>query len=385
MKKLLPVLSIVLTGGLLTLLAPAALPCTAFFAYQDGLALVGNNEDFWDPDTKVWFVPAAEGTHGRVYFGFANLFPQGGMNEAGLFFDGFATESNPVTKFEGRKVFDGNLIDEAMARCATVAEVIALLEPHDLRFLENAMLMFADKTGDSVIVEGDEFLRLEGRHQVVTNFYQSKTTPDRYTCARHRIANRMLADSEGISVELFRRILAAVHVEETSQTLYSNVYDLGKGLVYVYHFHNYENVVVLDLAEELKKGAHVTDLPSLFPETFAHSRFVEKRRREIDEEKARRTASDIDPAVFAELVGTYELDITDEQKLPLRIQLKEGHLIVIGPEGDEAEILPASRDEWFYVGPDGRAGYLFHRDGEGKVTGLTVDYMGRAFAGTRVD
>ena len=40
-----------------------------------------------------------------------------------------------------------------MASCATVAEVIELMEGHDLRFLENAMLMFADKGGDSVIID----------------------------------------------------------------------------------------------------------------------------------------------------------------------------------------------------------------------------------------
>ena len=42
-----------------------------------------------------------------------------------------------------------------------------LFARHDLRFLENAMLMFADRSGDSVIIEGDEFLRKEGRFQVV--------------------------------------------------------------------------------------------------------------------------------------------------------------------------------------------------------------------------
>ena len=44
----------------------------------------------------------------------------------------------------------------------------SLFKKHNLAFLTNAMLMFADKHGDSVIIEGDEFLRIEGDHQVVT-------------------------------------------------------------------------------------------------------------------------------------------------------------------------------------------------------------------------
>ena len=47
-------------------------------------------------------------------------------------------------------------------------------------------------------------------------------------------------------------------------TQYSNVYDLKKGLVFLYHFHNFEEVVCIDLKKELEKGAHEIDLPSLF-------------------------------------------------------------------------------------------------------------------------
>ena len=32
--------------------------------------LGGNNEDYYNPLTKVWFIPAEAGTFGRVYFGF---------------------------------------------------------------------------------------------------------------------------------------------------------------------------------------------------------------------------------------------------------------------------------------------------------------------------
>ena len=58
--------------------------------------LAGNNEDYLDPDTRMWFVPGEDGRHGCMFFGYADGFPQGGMNDAGLFFDGLALEPEPI-------------------------------------------------------------------------------------------------------------------------------------------------------------------------------------------------------------------------------------------------------------------------------------------------
>jgi hypothetical protein len=46
---------------------------------DDDLVLVANSEDYKIPYTRVWFVPAASAQHGRVYFGYDNWSPQGGM------------------------------------------------------------------------------------------------------------------------------------------------------------------------------------------------------------------------------------------------------------------------------------------------------------------
>ncbi len=78
-----------------------AVACTAFLAYDGQLALGGNSEDWKDPDTYLWFTPAEKGEYGRVAFGFGNLWPQGGMNDQGFFFDGMATDPLPLKKNEG--------------------------------------------------------------------------------------------------------------------------------------------------------------------------------------------------------------------------------------------------------------------------------------------
>ena len=81
-----------LIGAVAHLTSNAADACTAFCALDaTGRVLVGNNEDYNNPRTKIRFIPAEPGSYGRMYVGFDDLWPQGGMNERGLWFDGFAT------------------------------------------------------------------------------------------------------------------------------------------------------------------------------------------------------------------------------------------------------------------------------------------------------
>ncbi len=74
----------------IAILNQAALACTIFSATDGVNMLVGNNEDIYEKDQYVWFLPATDGAYGRVCFGTEEAQPQGGMNEAGLFFDLYA-------------------------------------------------------------------------------------------------------------------------------------------------------------------------------------------------------------------------------------------------------------------------------------------------------
>ena len=131
--------------------------------------------------------------------------------------------------------------------------------------------MYADKFGQSVIIEGDVQIMKEGRFQVMTNFYQSRRGLGGYPCKRHEIAKGMLQANPDVTVDLFRRVLAATHQEHevgaSNPTVYSNIYDLKEGEIHIYHYHNFTNVVVLNLAEELRKGPHHYDLSRPFSQT----------------------------------------------------------------------------------------------------------------------
>jgi penicillin V acylase-like amidase (Ntn superfamily) len=111
---------------------PNASACTAFLAAKGDSVFAGNNEDYFNPCTRMWFIPASGKEFGRVYSGFNHFFPQGGMNEKGLFFDGFATAPLKIVKSKARPVFRGSLSDRAMAECATVEEVAALFGRYNL-------------------------------------------------------------------------------------------------------------------------------------------------------------------------------------------------------------------------------------------------------------
>ena len=360
---------------LLAIFVTAATPCTGLLLARAGRVLAGNNEDFWNPDTRMWFVPAEEpDRHGRVYFGFGNHFPQGGMNEAGLFFDGFATEALPITTMEGREFFAGNLIDEALSRCATVDELLELLSRYDLSFLEKAMLMFADRNGDSVILEGDDLVRKQGDFQISTNFYQSRSEPEEAGCKRYAAAQRVLTRDESASVELVREALAAAHIEVGSPTQYSNIYDLEAGLVYLYHFHDFQEVLVIDLAEELKKGKHSLRIPELFPESFAFGEYRREAERKLERRRSRRRAKDYDASNLADYAGSF-VGSSEHAEYTITLRVADGRLLAQVEEWVEAELMPDKQ------GPDTffRMDYLetstatFTRDDDNLVIAMQWD------------
>jgi hypothetical protein len=238
--------------------------CTVFLVARGDAVLAGNNEDWVDPDTRVWFVPAQQKkrrtTLGRVYFGFSDGRPQGGMNEKGLFFDGLALngaedEADPE-KLEAR----GNLVDRVMANCSTVQEALDLLEKYDLGF-GNAQLFFGDAGGDAVVVERNATHRKSGEFLVSTNFRLSRRTAEEAGCARYAAATGGIADCGVPTVESVREALAA---SKQDITLYSNVYDLVAGEVHLYVNHDFRTAIRFNLAEELAKGERSFELPDFF-------------------------------------------------------------------------------------------------------------------------
>ena len=242
--------------------------CTVFAVSHDGVVLFGNNEDWKDPYTRVWFLPPENSKYGRIYLGFDRFGvtnPQGGMNDQGLAFDILAGPPHRLKGDPQKERYRGNLPVQAMEECSSVEEVIVLFDRYSHEGTWNGQYFFADKSGAAVIIEGDVIHRKKGRFQVATNFYLSQATSARYPCSRHNRATEMLTKDGPATVDLSRRVLAAVMQEGVTPTLYSNIFDLKKGIMHLYHFHDFEHAVTMALQTELRKGRRTIALASLFP------------------------------------------------------------------------------------------------------------------------
>lgn len=339
--------------------------CTAFCLSNGREALFANNEDYNLPDTKVWFVPGENGTFGRVYLGYGDndAFPQGGMNERGLAFDMFSSKPLPL-KPSTKPGFRGNILAKMMGECATVEDVIKLFEAHSRTFMQRFIMMVADASGDSVVIEQNALVRKKGPYQIQTNFYQSMTPRDQIPCERYKLAAWMLERAAGeVSVDLCRRVLSAVHQEGNSPTLYSNVFDLKRRVMHLYHFHNYENVVTIDLAAELKKGRRAVDMASLFPPTIAAIRY--KRSRGPELKAARRTAVRVDPKVFDAYVGTYSL-----AGMTFEVTRQGGKLFLEPDAAGKLELKAESENRFFFDPVKGLI--TFPRAADGTVREMIV-------------
>ena len=359
--------------------------CTIFFISHKESAFFGNNEDWKNPFTKVWYEPAEDGKYGRVHFGFDNFQPQGGMNEKGLCFDGFATTPKKVLKSLNKPNYKGNnFLDTIMAQCATVEEVLKEFDKYNLHFMERAMFFYADATGDAAIIEGDQIIRKEGRYQIVTNFYQSEVKDRKIPCDRYKIADAMLNDADRVSVDLCKRVLAATHAEGQYPTVYSNIYDLKNRVVYLYHFHNFQNVVKIDLAEELKKGARRMDLPALFPRIYIAEVFMNRKVNELEAQKAKYTHK-VKTKILDSYVGQYKVTIENGDDVIVTITRAGDKLFGQKQDKDEIELHAVSNTEFMHVGLDENVKITFVKDKAGKVNKMIVEVEGQTYTAERIE
>ncbi len=242
--------------------------CTIVMAARNGLVLVGNNEDRNHPQTIVTFIPATERYYGRVIFGYDDAPVQGGMNDQGLFIDGNRLAPTGWKPDPDKPTFRGIVMMVILGTCATCDDVRAFFEKNNVPALERARFPVADRTGAFMVVEYGQdrvqFTRSDAWYQIATNFVISEIKDGNYPCWRYRAADKIISGAEELSVELIRDVLDETHQEGRSLSVYSNIYDLKKGIIYVYNLRNFNEVVVMNLSEEVKKGQRRLGLPSLF-------------------------------------------------------------------------------------------------------------------------
>jgi len=232
---------------------------------QTGKIYAVNNEDFWyttKPYIKI--LPAKNDELARLWFGWKD-FAQGGINEAGLFFDGAVTPNQPMP--EGYTNKRGNLGDEILAKCKNVNEAIDFLEKHKIA-LSNAHLLFGDKTGNAAVVSWVEgkrkITRPDDNFLIATNFLLEAPEKGNTPCYRYEAMVKEIQRLEESDVPIgLREVgnIAAKAVQaprnidgKTLGTLYTtfiNITDME--FVLAFKLDN-SKLTKLDLEAEFAKG-----------------------------------------------------------------------------------------------------------------------------------
>lgn len=150
--------------------------CSVYKITINNKTFVGNNEDYWNPNSRMWFEKRQNGNYGSMFVGFDNLYPQGGMNEKGLVFDGFSVNAKEMKSNANKLVPENNMLKHIMQKCKNTDEVYKLVEKYDLTaMLISSMWIFIDAEGNYLVVEGDVLTKGNDSKYLLSNFCPSQT------------------------------------------------------------------------------------------------------------------------------------------------------------------------------------------------------------------
>lgn len=272
--------------------SPVPGSCTIFSAAIGDRVLFGNNEDYYKSKTFLWTEPATNEIYGCIYLGFKDYSHQGGINEKGLCFDANALPKSKINPHDElslppnyEKPFENIILwipVLILRKAATVEEAIEIAKKYQrinwypISGNIKYQLNFADAKGDAVVISVDEngelaFTKKNENENFLISTNYNKSNPENaleYPCERYNITEEKLKQiktENSLTVDLFKSILDTVHEKGIfNRTLYSNIFDLKNGIIYLYYKHQYNEVVVLKVKEELAKGHFNIRIRDLF-------------------------------------------------------------------------------------------------------------------------
>jgi hypothetical protein len=225
--------------------------CTIFVLTDGDRVLFFNNEDWSNPKTRIWFVPAGTDHYGCVYVGFDDGVAQGGLNTQGLAYDVVAGYKEVMLPEPTLELVRGNPCQRMLETCGTVDDAIAFYRTHRID-ISGVKILVADKTGTSVILGAKD-----GKLQV------DKVTQCRGLGYGAQTLEKMLAASAEPTVANGAKILQACLQKGEYATRYSSAFDLKSGDIFLFQFSGQKDPVKLNLVSELKKGGNYYDMPQI--------------------------------------------------------------------------------------------------------------------------
>ncbi|MDA9773700.1 C45 family peptidase [Saprospiraceae bacterium] len=303
MKIVNPAILLTILYSLMTI-PQDAFACTLFCASMNGEVLAAGNEDWSDPFSKMWVSERTVDRYGIINLGHSDFQVQTAINEYGLYFDFAAIPKAEGRNQAGKEKCSSSLFSEILAKCKNLEEAILYLKKYQYESSYNQVLM-ADALGNSLIVNRDTIFQSQKAYQIATNFNSCDLVTSNYDCRRYEILDESLISADQISIPLFRKLLSNTHQEGDYPTQYSYIFDLKKGVIYLYSFHNYENVIVLNVKEELDKGYSMKNFKELFPQSYEEEYFRNNHRELLTHQlidKIRKDGADVGLKIYKDAV-----------------------------------------------------------------------------------
>lgn len=252
-----------------TLSNPTMDACTIFLQSSPHRVLIGNNEDNTPSTlTHLWFRAPQRGEHGYVLWGGDLAYPEGGMNDHGVFFDAAALPHKlPLTRKAGLPDLEGYAVVPVLRHAASVQQALHLLSHFNLVEQEKAQIFLADKTGDFAVVHANYVVRkTPGQSSFVLTNYALQNDPEaNQVCWRRRTVQQQLQNNPVSLTSISKALRASAQRDPGNATLYSEAVDLKEGRIVLYVRQDYAHPVSLSLQRELRRGDHDLSMESLVP------------------------------------------------------------------------------------------------------------------------
>lgn len=243
--------------------------CSMYKLTEDGRTIVGNNEDYFSPNSQFWFEAGTKDTFGVMYMGLLDNFAQGAINEKGLVFDGFWEPYLEVKNTEAKiQIYIQDALKKVMQTMTNVKEVQSYLNTINLSSLEDGQLVFVDESGTYLIIEGDEMFLGNEAEKTFSNFYYSQIQSlDDVNLPYFQKGQEFLKNTQqSMALDYCSEAMSNFAQFRIASTQYTTIYDLEELTIRVHLFQDFSNYVELDLKKELQKGNHRTMIADLFPE-----------------------------------------------------------------------------------------------------------------------
>ncbi len=253
------------------LLTKNAIPCSGFRLTIDNRTMVGLSEDHLNPNTIISTKKATVNSYGVIFFGYSEvgMDRQSAINDKGLVFDSFAIDEDRKARSQNGIKVDRDIAyqlnEDIMTSCSNVNDVMKLLSKYSLEDM-GSQWFFADKEGNSIIVEADTVIKGDNNYQIVTNFNQSQVNSKiPISCSRYLSAENILSNKQEFTKEYGLQLIKSMYQTPSCYaTQYSQLFDLSKGKLYLFLFHNYEEEVEFDINSLLNQDLKWIPIQSYF-------------------------------------------------------------------------------------------------------------------------